>query len=151
MKAFVIDIDGVMTDGKMYYTAEGKLMKAFGPDDHEALHLLDKKMQVLFTSGDHRGFPISQRRVQDIGYEIVLTSVDGERKKMIQDKFGLSETIYMGDGIYDAALFQDVGYSICPHDAFYLARQAADYITRSNGGERAVAEACMHILGKFCV
>ena len=86
-----------------------------------------------------------------MGYEIVLTKVTGERRKMIDDRFGLLNTIYMGDGIYDAELFKDVGYAICPNDAFYLTKVNADFITKSKGGERAVAEACMHVLEKFCV
>jgi 3-deoxy-D-manno-octulosonate 8-phosphate phosphatase KdsC-like HAD superfamily phosphatase len=64
-------------------------------------------------------------------------------------KYELEETIYMGDGIFDAEVFQRVGYSICPSDGFYLTRQMADFVTVAPGGNRAVAEACVHILNKF--
>lgn len=56
---FVFDVDGVMTDGKFYYTEKGKVMKKFGPDDNDALSLLDPFMEIRFISGDKRGFSIT--------------------------------------------------------------------------------------------
>jgi 3-deoxy-D-manno-octulosonate 8-phosphate phosphatase (KDO 8-P phosphatase) len=46
-------------------------------------------------------------------------------------------------------VFAAVGYAICPSDGFYLSRERADFVTHAPGGNRAVAEACMHILEKF--
>ena len=149
MKAFVLDIDGVMTDGKMWYTTEGKMMKAFGPDDHEALRMIADKIEIAFVSGDHRGFPISKKRIDDMGFPIVWIEGVENRAKWIDENWGLKETIYMGDSIWDAPFFERVGYSICPADGFYTAREKADYVTQHNGGHRAVAEACMHIREKF--
>ena len=55
----------------------------------------------------------------------------------------------MGDGIFDPLIFTKVMYSIAPRNAFIFIKEYANYVTKSNGGERAVAEACLHILNKF--
>jgi len=149
MKNFVLDVDGVLASSQLLYTAEGKAMKVFGPDDHDALNLLRDRMRIAFITGDKRGFPISKRRIVDeMGFDLHLVSTH-ERLHWIEENFGLPETVYMGDGIFDVSVFEKVGYSICPSDGFYLARQKASYITGHCGGNRAVAEACVHILDKF--
>jgi hypothetical protein len=61
---FILDVDGMMRDGAQYYTAEGKFMKRFGPDDHDGLSLLKKHMEIRFVSGDGPGFEISRRRIE---------------------------------------------------------------------------------------
>ena len=55
---FIFDVDGVMTDGKFYYTSEGKMMKKFGPDDNDALGLLDPFIKVQFITGDKKDFQL---------------------------------------------------------------------------------------------
>ena len=57
--------------------------------------------------------------------------------------------IYMGDGIFDHYVMREVGYAIATADADAHAKKYADYITEREGGHRAVAEACLHILEKF--
>lgn len=149
MKHFVIDVDGVMTDGGFYYSNEGKIMKRFGADDHDALNLLRDKINIFFLSGDRKGFEISKKRiVQDMKFDLHLVSTV-KRVEWLEENVNLKQTIFMGDGIFDHLVFDRVGYSICPADGFYLSREKADFVTRSPGGHRAVAEACMHILKRF--
>jgi len=147
-KFFILDVDGVLTDGTYQYTAEGKTAKTFGPDDNDALCLLKKYLYIHFISGDKRGFSITKRRVEDMKFPIDEVSTF-ERVKWIQEKFNLAETIYMGDGIFDAMVFKAVGYSIAPANAFYTTKDRADFVTLSRGGNSAVAEACLHIMAKF--
>ncbi len=151
-KNFFIDLDGVMTDGRFYYTAEGKAMKAFGPDDHDAILLLKPYMNIVFITGDRKGFPISEKRiVHDMKFPLELVSTV-ERVKWIEDRdYKLAESVYMGDGIFDALVFDHVGYGIAPANAFFTTKKHADYVTPSVGGHGAVAEACLHLLEKFFV
>jgi 3-deoxy-D-manno-octulosonate 8-phosphate phosphatase (KDO 8-P phosphatase) len=145
----VLDVDGVMTDGKSYYTADGKLMKVFGPDDHDALCVLAGVIQIQFVSGDRRGFEISRARVgTDMGFPIELVS-SVDRLSWISERWDPACVIYIGDGIFDARVFAGVGYAIAPRDADADACAAADYVTRRTGGDRAVAEACKHIMDRF--
>ncbi len=148
-KNFILDVDGVFTDGKFYYTTDGKIMKKFGPEDNDGLSLLKGKLHIHAISGDKNGFAITQKRIADdmkIPLDMVSTF---QRIEWIKERFNPSETIYMGDGIYDPLVFKEVGYSIAPANAFYTTKSKADFVTNAKGGEGAVAEACIHILEKF--
>lgn len=146
---FVLDVDGVMTTGQFLYSSEGKRYKVFGPDDHDALLLLQNYLDILFVTGDRKGYEISQRRiVEDMNFPLELVSTI-KRVEWLRARFPLDQSIYMGDGIFDHYVFAKVGYSICPANGFYLARERANYVTKCPGGDRAVAEACLHILECF--
>uniref|UniRef100_A0A6M3J8S9 Phosphatase n=1 Tax=viral metagenome TaxID=1070528 RepID=A0A6M3J8S9_9ZZZZ len=150
MKVFVLDVDGVMTDGRMYYTSEGKMMKAFGADDHDALTILREYILIKFVTADKIGFKITHKRIfEDMMFPLSLVKMKDRVDWMSQ--WDLREVIYMGDGILDPPVFEKVGYSICPADGFYLAKEKASFVTESGGGHRAVAEACVHIKEKFFV
>ena len=149
MKTFIVDVDGVLTNGQFVYTREGKLSKTFGADDHDALRLLNAHMQIHVISGDTRGFEITKKRVaEDMHLPLDLVSTS-KRLDWIASRFSLADTIYMGDGIFDAMVFAKVGYAIAPNNAFFKIKPYAHYITQAKGGEGAVAEACWHIIETF--
>ena len=148
-KQFLIDVDGVMTTGHFVYTANGKTMKIFGPDDHDGLSLLKKFIEIRFVTGDKNGLDITKQRiVNDMKFPLDVVSPI-KRIEWISERYKLEEVIYMGDGIFDHYVFKNIGYSIAPANADSLAKKSADYVTKRNGGDRAVAEACLHILEKF--
>ena len=148
-KFFLLDVDGVMTNGQFLYSSKGKSFKIFGPDDHDGLSLLKPFLKIEFITGDKSGFKISKKRiVDDMSFKLNLVSTT-ERVQWINERYNLNEVIYMGDGIFDHYVMKNVGYSIAPQNADNLAKKSAKYITKRNGGERAVAEACLHILKKF--
>ncbi len=148
-KNFILDVDGVFTDGKFYYSKDGKIYKVFGDADNDALSLIKDKLHIEMVTGDKRGFEISKKRIEeDMGFPISLVSTF-QRAEWISNKFDLSETIYMGDGIYDPLVFSKVGYSIAPQNAFFNTKKYANYITQCKGGEGAVAEAVIHIFEKL--
>ncbi len=149
-KTFILDVDGVLTDGGFYYNEDGKFLKRFGPDDNDALKLLEPYINIVFVSGDKRGFNISKKRVEDMHYPIHLVSTT-ERIDWIKQYYNPQEVIYMGDGIFDCTVMKEVGYSIATSDSDENAKHFANYITKRIGGHRAVAEACLHIMGKFFV
>lgn len=146
---FILDVDGVFTDGKFHYTAEGKTMKTFGDADSDALSLLKGRLYVHMVTGDKRGFPITNKRIaEDMRFPLDLVSTF-ERIEWIKLRFKPEETIYMGDGIFDPLVFKHVFYSIAPANAFFHTKGAADFVTNARGGEGAVAEAVLHVLEKF--
>lgn len=145
----VLDVDGVLTNGKFYYTEAGKVMKVFGPDDNDALSLLQPYLPIRFVTGDKKGFPISKKRiVDDMGFELDLVSTI-RRIEWIKERWKPEQVIYVGDGIFDHYVFKYVGYSIATANADEYAKKTADYVTRRAGGDRAVAETCLHILQRF--
>jgi len=146
---FILDVDGVMTSGQFLYTAKGKAMKVFGADDNDAISLLRPYLEVRFVTGDKKGFAISKKRiVDDMGFSLDLVSTI-RRIEWIKKWYPTDKVIYMGDGIFDHYVMRSVGYAIAPSNADRLAKQHADYVTKRAGGDRAVAEACLHILIKF--
>jgi len=149
MKIFILDVDGVMTTGQFIYDKNGKKYKVFGADDNDGLSLLKNFMQIQFITGDRKGFDITKRRiVEDMNYKLNLVSTI-RRIDWIKEHFNPDEVIYMGDGIFDHYVMREVGYSIAPENADSNAKKYANFITQRSGGNRAVAEACLHILEKF--
>lgn len=149
MQAFLLDVDGVLTTGTFFYTTEGKVMKVFGPDDNDGLSLLKPNIEIRFMTGDRKGYEISRKRiVDDMGFELDLVSTI-KRIDWIKERYDPEKVIYMGDGIFDHYVMKKVGYSIAPANADPLAIKYANYVTKRSGGDRAVAEACLHILEKF--
>ncbi len=148
-KIFILDVDGVMTTGQFLYTADGKVMKVFGADDNDGLSLLKNHIEIRFVTGDKKGFPISKKRiVDDMGFELEIVSTI-RRIDWIAERFPLESVIYMGDGIFDHYVMSKVGYSIATANSDKNAKAHAAFITERTGGDRAVAEACLHILEKF--
>ena len=144
---FILDVDGVMTDGRFYYTEEGKIMKRFGPHDGDGLKLIRDKVAVQFISADHRGFSISKKRIfDDMCYPLTLVS-ESERLEYVTS-LGPT-TAFMGDGIFDAPVIQAALCGIAPRSARPEARLAADFVTASKAGEGAVLDACQYILRKY--
>ncbi|MBC7465554.1 MAG: hypothetical protein H7256_06135 [Bdellovibrio sp.] len=62
---FILDVDGVLTTGQFLYSAQGKIFKTFGPDDNDALTLLQPFIEIRFVSSDRNGFEISKKRIVD--------------------------------------------------------------------------------------
>jgi len=148
-KVFILDVDGVMTNGQFFYSKDGKQMKVFGPDDNDALGLLRPNIEIRFVTGDKKGFPISNKRIkEDMKFELDLVSTI-KRIEWIKKLYNPKDVIYMGDGIFDHYVMKEVGYSIAPQNSDKLAKVNANYVTERSGGERAVAEACIHIMNKF--
>jgi 3-deoxy-D-manno-octulosonate 8-phosphate phosphatase (KDO 8-P phosphatase) len=148
---FILDVDGVMTTGHFLYTPEGKAMKIFGPDDNDGLSLLKSNLEIRFITGDKKGLAISKKRiVDDMKYPLDVVSTI-RRVDWIKDRYPLDRVIYMGDGIFDHYVMREVRYAIAPANADKLAKQHAHYVTERSGGDRAVAEACLHIMEKFFI
>ncbi len=146
---FILDVDGVMTTGHFLYTVEGKVMKVFGPDDNDGLSLLKGSLDIRFVTGDKKGYAISKKRiVDDMGFDLDVVSTV-RRAEWIAERYPLDSVIYMGDGIFDHYVMAKVGYSIAPANADKNAKAYASFVTERSGGDRAVAEASMHILEKF--
>lgn len=145
----IVDVDGVFTTGQFLYTKDGKFAKMFGPHDSDGIKLASEFLNIKAISADKRGFAITKKRVKDdMGINLELVT-EKERLSWLKKNFDLKKSIYMGDGIYDAKIFPEMAYSIAPQNAFYLAVDKADFVTKHKSGEGALAEACIHILEKF--
>lgn len=149
IKKVIFDVDGVFTTGQFLYTEKGKFAKVFGPHDNDGIKLLRQKVDILAITADRRGLAITKKRIKDDMKIPLYLIPESKRLKWFKSKFNLKECCYMGDSMHDAEIFNHVAYAIAPSNAFNLAKKKADYVTRSGGGEGAVAEACLHLLNKF--
>ncbi len=145
---FVLDVDGVLTTGQFLYSVRGKVYKVFGPHDADGFRLLKGRLDIFLITADHRGFPISKKRADDLGLKIVLVS-EAERFEYLKNKVGFKNLIYMGDGLFDAPILKACQFGIAPASARKEAKAAADYVTGSRAGEGAVLDACLEIKRKL--
>lgn len=146
IKKLVLDVDGVLTDGKAIYSNLGKIYKVFGPHDKDGLKLIKTYVDIQFISADKLGFPITHTRiVKDWKFpESCLHLVSEEtRMQWFLDNCDLDTTAFMGDGIHDALILSKVKCGIAPANARVEAKSAAKYVTPSKSGEGAVLDACL--------
>ena len=100
-KYFILDVDGVLTNGQFIYNSDGKVLKVFGPDDHDALNLLKDKLEIRFVTGDSKGFNISKKRIVDhMKFPLDLVSTY-KRIEWIKNHYNTDFVVYMGDGVFD--------------------------------------------------
>ena len=127
---FILDVDGVMTNGQFIYSKEGKILKVFGADDNDALSLLKEFVEIRFVTGDRKGFDISKKRIEiDMGFKLDLVSTI-KRIDWIRKNYNPQNVIYMGDGIFDYIVMRDVGYAIAPDNADPLAKKYANLLPK---------------------
>lgn len=145
----LFDVDGVFTDGKFYYNAEGKVFKKFGPEDADGVKFLKfLGLDIFAISADHRGFAITEARMSDMGIPLTLVS-EADRQAYILKSFNVASLVFVADGIFDAKSLAQAQCGIAPNNATKSAKRAADYITTAKGGSGAVAEAAFFIGRKF--
>ena len=148
-KRFILDVDGVLNDGMLYWGATGKPFKAFGNYDHDGLKLLRSHIDIEFVSADENGYGITYNRIVE-HMKFPLTMVkEKDRLNFVLSKGDPSETIFMGDGPYDAKIMPHVGLSFAPAQAWRTAINAATYVTKRDGGKGAVMDACIIIMDKM--
>lgn len=145
----VFDVDGVFTPGNFFYTKDGKVAKEFGADDYCAVKELMKYANVHIISADKKGFDIVRKRFQEeLGWPLSLVAnkpID-VRLNWMKKKFPNQKICYVADGIWDYYSFRHVDYSCAPQNSLNHVKQAASYISERNGGDRFVADVCLHIL-----
>lgn len=151
IKLFAMDIDGVLTDGGMYYSEEGEVLKKFNTKDGMGIELLWKNniIPVIITKEDSE---IVLRRAEKLKVKEVYIGIKDKLKiiEKLISKYNLEfENIaYIGDDINDLPVLKKVGMSFAPSDAEYLVKQIVDYVIHKGGGKGALREAVDTILSK---
>jgi 3-deoxy-D-manno-octulosonate 8-phosphate phosphatase (KDO 8-P phosphatase) len=149
IRALALDVDGVLTDGGLYYGAEGDVLKKFNVKDGLGLRrLLEAGVAVAFITGEET--EIVRRRAAKLRVADVYTGV-GDKAKALDDflaRRGLpaAACAFMGDDLTDLPAMRRAGFSFAPADAAPEVRKAAHHVTRLGGGEGAVREVCDAIL-----
>ena len=151
IKLFAIDVDGVLTNGGMYYSKEGEILKKFNTKDGMGIELLRKNniVPVIITKEDSK---IVLRRAEKLKIKEVYIGIKDKLKiiEKLMKKYNLEfENIaYIGDDINDLPVLKKIGLSFAPNDAISEIKQIANYVTTKKGGEGALREAIERILSR---
>lgn len=144
IKLLILDVDGVMTDGGMYFTENGDQIKKYNTKDGMAImHLIKKGYQVGIISS---GFKIEMVKSRADLLGIQHFYVGRDRKINVLNKWceelsiSLDEVAMIGDDINDLELMQNIGISACPNDAVDRIKNAAQIHLRMDGGRACVRE-----------
>lgn len=149
IKLLILDVDGVLTDGRIIIDDLGNETKNFDVRDGHGLRLLMRYgIDIVLLTG--RKSKAVEYRAKDLGIEEVHQNAKNKvevlegilRKRNIDG----DSVAYIGDDIIDVPVFLKVGFSVAVADAVIYAREAADYITEKRGGRGAVREICEMIL-----
>ena len=143
IRAFVFDVDGVLTDGSLLVMDNGQLVRRMNIKDGYALQLAVKKgYRILVISGGNS--PAVELRLKKLGITDIFMSVLDKRSLLLQylKDHGLKteEVLFMGDDIPDYVCMKEVGLPAAPADAAHEIRKAAVYVSSKSGGTGCVRE-----------
>ncbi|KFN45107.1 KdsC family phosphatase [Arenimonas oryziterrae] len=143
------DVDGTLTDGRLWFDAAGEDMKAFHVHDGQGLRLLEDHgiAVALITARDSA---VARRRAQDLRLSHVFTGVKDKRAclQTLAERLGVAreEIAYLGDDLPDLSAFAHVGLAAAPADAHPWVRERAHWVTAQAGGAGAARALCDLVL-----
>lgn len=155
IKALVLDVDGVLTDGSLTFDEEGKEYKTFNAKDGQGIVMLNKTgfVTAIITARENGTV---RHRFKNLGmtklYEGSKNKIASLKELMKEFNLQPEEIAYMGDDLPDICVLKTVGLPCCPADATEEVKKYAKFVSSKNGGRGAVRELCDLILkssGKY--
>ena len=143
IRMLVMDVDGTLTDGRIFISADGECMKSFDVKDGYGIVQMQKEgvLPVIITG---RTSKIVAERAKELNITELYQGIDDklEQLKQVAKKYGLSskEIAYIGDDMNDLACIEFCGLSACPADAYSEILQKVDFVCHYTGGHGAVRE-----------
>ena len=149
IKLLVLDVDGVLTDGGLWFDANGQLIKRFDVRDGLGIRLLQQTgIEIAFLSGGQGG--ATEVRARQLGIQHCLVGIKDKPEAVLQlqQQLGIhiAETGFVGDDLNDLAVRPVVGLLTAPADACAPVRQGAHAVLRNKGGHGAIRELAERIL-----
>lgn len=157
IKLLFMDIDGTLTDGKIYMSSQGELFKSFDVKDGFGIHDLLPQAGIVPVILTSRESAIVQNRCRELGIDLCYQGCRNKEAKLIElaSEFGLCsdkqgiywEIAYIGDDIIDLPCMRRCGLVGCPADAVDAVKMLAHYVSTKNGGSGAAREFIEYIIG----
>ena len=149
IELLALDVDGVLTDGGLWFDAEGQLIKRFDVRDGLGIHLLQQAgLHIVFLSGGQGG--ATEVRARQLGISHCLVGIKDKPAALtaLQNELGVSaaQTAFVGDDLNDLAVRPVVGLLFAPADACRPVRRRADAVLCRRGGHGAVRALTERIL-----
>ena len=144
IKYLVMDVDGTLTDGKIYMGNDGEMMKAFDIKDGCGIHdiLIPAGIAPVIITG--RSSKILENRCKELGITNLHQGIRNKIEKLLTITTDLSMVAYIGDDINDLSCMEPIkeagGLVGCPADAVQKVVDLADFVSKRNGGNGAVRE-----------
>lgn len=143
IKLLICDVDGVLSDGKVYFSNQGDEIKNFNIKDGLGINLLHSAgIRVAIITG--RRSAIVERRAKELGIELVFQGHTNKREAFAEIAKSLNleaeQIAHIGDDLPDLPLMQQAGLGISVADGYSFIKQHADWITTQKGGSGAVRE-----------
>ncbi|MDF1616138.1 KdsC family phosphatase [Petrocella sp. FN5] len=143
IKILVMDVDGTLTDGKIYIGSEGEMLKAFNVKDGLGISKL-RSLNIIPAIITGRESEILKRRSEELKIEELYQGEENkiEKLKELVERYrcSLAEVAYIGDDENDLQCMRESGFTGCPADAVDAVKKEVDYICNKSGGEGAVRE-----------
>jgi len=149
LRMLVFDVDGVMTDGILYYADGGGEMKAFNALDGQGIKLLQSGgvAAAIITSRRSR---LVEARAENLGIVHLLQGIEDKRAAFdgLLESIGITaeQAGFLGDDVADLPVLRRCGLAMAVPDAPEILKQHVHYVTRARGGQGAVREACELVL-----
>jgi len=144
IKYLIMDVDGTLTDGKIYMGSEGEVMKAFSIKDGCGIHdlLIPSGVSPVIITGRKSG--IVEKRCIELGISMIYQGIPNKLEKLGEITRDFSEIAYIGDDINDLVAMKAIkkagGVTGCPSDAAGQVVDIADFVALRKGGDGAVRE-----------
>jgi 3-deoxy-D-manno-octulosonate 8-phosphate phosphatase (KDO 8-P phosphatase) len=145
IKLLLLDVDGVLTDGRLYFSNQGDEFKTFSTLDGHGIKMLQKSgVKVGIITG--RTSNLVAKRASDLGIQILVQGRedkwDALQEILHENPFSLEEIAFMGDDWPDLTIMSRVGLALTPANGHYTVVERSHWQSQSHGGEGAVREAC---------
>ena len=149
LKLLILDVDGVLTDGRLFFDQNGVEYKCFHARDGHGLKLLKQSgVEIAVISG--RKSNSVALRMQSLGIDHVYQGHENKRQAfqdvMTQLKLSPDQVAHVGDDVLDLPIMTQVGFAVAVADANFAVKKYADWCTQTPGGMGAVREVCDLIL-----
>jgi len=149
IKAIVIDVDGVLTDGGIYYDNNGNEFKKFNVKDGQIIKHLKNTGFILGVITGRESKSVD-KRIQELGFDFYRKGVSDKEKEFLSFlkiyNLKADEVAYIGDDIIDLPIIDLVGFSGTPADSRDYIKNRVDFITESKGGDGAFRDFADYIL-----
>ena len=143
IRLLAMDVDGVLTDGSLYFSDQGEELKAFNILDGHGIKMLHQAgIETAIITG--RSSPLTERRAQNLGIRWLYQGREDKLQALTElsqaSGIALSAVAYVGDDLPDMAAIQCSALGISVPNAYHAVRDAADWCTEKAGGQGAVRE-----------
>lgn len=149
IELLLLDVDGTLSDGKIYYSDSGEEYKVFDVKDGLGLRVWKKlgKKSAIITG---RKSKIVERRAKELGIDEIYMGVEDKAEvvREIKAKYSLSQeqVACIGDDYNDLPMFKESGLKFSPQNAVEFIKQNADVVLSKNGGDGAVRELVEYLM-----